>query len=245
MTLIISIACSDGVVMAADSASSDPEIGTMQPVDKIIQIPNCPILYGGSGDVGLFQKISENLQTFSPKENLKRTCQEIRKLIIPELKNASETHVPYRQSIFGSPPSTIMLFSGVQKGKPWILEIERDGRDTFYNDDMGNFAAIGSGKPWAQAIFRLHLKTKRDLKLGKIFAYRVMEDSIDLSAAFLAKPIHIFTISLEHKVIKVDEEELQSIGDSCNLWKSMERESVGNLLAPEQGKIPSPQIPKP
>jgi len=84
MTLILAIACTDGIVIASDSASSDPASGTKQPIDKIKRLGNLSILYGGSGDFGLLQKINENLITFTPKPNLKRTRQELKKLIISE-----------------------------------------------------------------------------------------------------------------------------------------------------------------
>jgi ATP-dependent protease HslVU (ClpYQ) peptidase subunit len=244
MTLIIGITCRDGIVLAADSAGSDPEIGTKQPFDKIKRLGTQPILYGGSGDVGLLQKIDETLKNVTPKATLKRTMQEIKRLIIPELKEACDLHVPYPEQYFNKPPCAILLFGCIIEGKPWTIEIERNGNDTVYGDNLGNFAAIGSGKPWAQAIYRPHLRTERDLILGKIFAYRVLEDSINLSAAFLAMPIHIHTISLDGTVEKVSKEDLDGIANTCGIWRNLERDAVGNLLAPKSEET-EPEIPEP
>lgn len=245
MTLIVAISCKDGVVIACDSASSDVEIGIKQPCDKIKRIGTLPILFGGSGDVGLLQKFDECLTPLSLKPTLKKTRQDIKALVIPELKQSAELHVPYPQQGFHQPPIAVLLFTGIHNRKPWILEIERDGRDTLYDEALGDFAAIGSGKPWAQAVFRPHLMTPRDLNLGKIFAFRVLEDSINLAAAFLSKPIFMYTITLDGIVTKVDDDELKRLGLTCETWRELEREAVGSLLAPKSEPVCVEAIPRP
>ena len=245
MTLIVGIVCSDGVVIAADSATSDTESGTKQPTEKIERIGNHPILYGGSGDVGLLQKLAEALKGLTTKTPLKRIRQDIKKLVVPELKESIALHVPYPRQIFHEPPPATLLLVGVTDRHPWILEIEKDGRDTFYGEDLGNFAAIGSGKSFAQAIFRPHLKTPRDLNLGKTFAYRIIDDSIELSVMGLCHPVNIFTISLDGTIVKIDAGEMEGVKTQCELWRSLEREAVGKILAPktveEQPSIPTPE----
>lgn len=134
---------------------------------------------------------------------------------------------------------------GVHEGTPWIREIEKDGRDTLFDERQGNFAAIGSGKPWAEAFFRTHLRTERNLELGKLFAYRILEDSISLAAAYLAKPIHIFTISADYTVRQLDESELGKISETCETWRELERETVGTLLAPQGSGESEVEVPKP
>jgi len=245
MTLVIGIKCRDGIVLAADSASSDVDIGTKQPFEKIIRVGTQPLLYGGSGNVGLLQKIDENLKSFIVKPTLKRTLQEIKRIVIPEQKEACEFHVPYPEQFFHKPPEAILLFGCIIEGKPFIIELERNGSDTVYGDNLGNFAAIGSGKPWAQAIFRPHLRTDRDLNLGKIFAYRILEDSINLAASFLSMPIHMFTMSLDGAVTKVIGEDLKELSATCEVWRSLERDAVGKLLAPKGEEEAEPDIPKP
>jgi 20S proteasome alpha/beta subunit len=245
VTLIVALACKDGVVIASDSASTDPESGTKQLHDKIKRIGQEPILYGGSGDVGLVQKIDESLNAYMRKTSFKAIRQEIRKLILPELREASQFHAPYPQAPFHKPPEAVLLFAGVHDRKPWIIEIERDCRDTMYGEAFGNFAAIGSGKPLAQAIFYPHFKTSRDLKLGKIFAYRIIDDSINLAAAYLSAPVCMYTISIDGTVRMIDPIEREDIAKTCELWRTLERESVGKILAPPQGEVELPEIPKP
>jgi len=146
MTLVIAIRCTNGVVIGADSASSDSETGTRQPVEKLTKVGDHPIVYGGSGDAGLLQKIDDNLAALSQWSDLNGMCRHIQSLVVPQLRNATENFVAYPQVPFNMPPTAILLFGGVLDGEPWILEIERNGGDTFYDDRLGNFAAIGSGK---------------------------------------------------------------------------------------------------
>jgi proteasome beta subunit len=246
LTLIVGIVCQDGVVLAADSASSDAETQTKQPTEKIRRLGKHPILCGGSGDVGLLQKIQEAMAGFAPQGRLKRIRQEIKGRIVPELQEAVKYHAPYPAAGFNRPPDGIHLFAGIAEAKPWLLEIEKDGRDTIYDEALGNFAAIGSGKPWAQAIFRPYLFTPRDLELGTILAYRVMTDAIELSSAFLAPPIHIWRIPVDGEPNEVGQEEIDTkLKNVLGLWRAMETEVLGKLRAQSQpetaAEIPGPQ----
>jgi proteasome beta subunit len=232
MTLVVAIICSDGVVIGAESASSDLEAGTKQAAEKLQQLGKHSVVYGGSGDYGLIMKLNEELIPLGNRPSLpKKVHQEIKRYVVPEMAEACKQHSPYPQAPYHQPPCAILLFAGVINKQPWILEIEKDGRDTYYGPPLGNFAAIGGGKTLAQALFRPHLNSNRDLRLGQIFTYRLLEDSIEISASGLAKPIYLYTISLDGAVKKIDGSELNQISQSCELWRQLERESVGSLLA--------------
>lgn len=67
MTLIVAIQCSDGVVMASDSAATlaagaAPTIG-QQRMKKILALCNNSILFAGTGAVGMAQLISHAIST--------------------------------------------------------------------------------------------------------------------------------------------------------------------------------------
>lgn len=246
MTLIVAIRCTNGVVIAADSAASDEEVGTKQRVIKIRRVGTCALLYGGSGDGGLLQRIDEELQLIPARDSFKRMRPEIRKALLPITQEAIKTHVAYPQQPFHLPPVAVLLFAGVSEGQPWILEVERDGRDTRYGDDLGNFAAIGSGKPWAQAVMRPHLSRPKDLEAGKIFAYRAVDDAIELAAGGLSKPIVMFTLGVDGTISEVTSDELEALGQTTETWRELEREAVGRLLAGDtepEGK--GAEIPQP
>jgi 20S proteasome alpha/beta subunit len=187
MTLIVALGCTDGIVIGTDSASSDASSGTKQPVIKVHQIGALPILCGGSGDGGLIQKIHEKLESEGQKllgTKFRNTRQKIKLAMLPELRDAKDNHVS-QSAPFNEPPTATFLFACIQDSVPFVLEIEVDGRDTVYDDNYGSFTAIGSGKGLAQALIRSHLYIERNLDVGKVLAYRVLEDAIELAAAYL------------------------------------------------------------
>lgn len=243
MTLVVAVGCTDGVVVASDSATADPESGTKQPSRKVWQVGELPVLCGGSGDVGLLQKIEESLTTgVLSAHSAKRLRQDIKRTVVSELKQNAELFVPFPQPGFNVPPDATTLFAFVAEGRSWILEIEKHGGDTLYDDRLGNFAAIGSGKPWAQAVFRPHLREARTVEEGKVLAYRVVDDAIELAAAGLAAPIHMYTLSLDGTVHQIGEPDVTRIRHFCGLWRKLERECFQQALAPAQEE-PSAEIP--
>jgi hypothetical protein len=74
------------------------------------------------------------------------------------------------------------------------------------------------------------LNTVRDLNKGKVLAYRVLEDSIEVSHMGLAKPIHLYTITRDGSVNKSSEQELKGLGEFCEGWREYERATLDYLL---------------
>ena len=82
----------------------------------------------------------------------------------------------------------------------------------------------------ARALFRPHLETQRDLELGKIFTYRILDDVIELSSGGVAHPIHIHTISVDGTIGRVDPAEMRQLGVLCEGWRQLEREALEEVL---------------
>jgi proteasome beta subunit len=242
MTLIVAIGCSDGVVLASESCSTDLDNRTKQPVEKIERIPGQPILWGGSGDSGLIGRIGEGLSGCPARPSLKSARKEFKARIIPEQRDSLASYVPYPGT---QPPSATILLAGFQEGKPWILEISKSGGDTFYGEAYGNFAAIGSGGTFAHASFRPHLTKQRDLRAGKLHAFRIIDDAIEIAHFGLDRPIRIHTVSADGSALHVPPEELNAIKDSCEVWRNLERETVGRVLSPDLREEPTEEIPSP
>ena len=238
MTLIIALGCSDGVVMAADSAASDPAAGIKTfSSSKVSRIGSEPILYGGSGDVGLSQHYVEALQGVATRGDARAVREQVCNKIGDVLKR-------YHSRVFDIPgatrrPAVVALLAGVHKPKPgssklepWIMEVNDNGGDTLYStDDFGYFAAIGSGATFAHALMRSHLEAKRTVEQAKVLAYRLLDDAILLSESGLALPIHIHSISLDGEVITMDAEEQSKIVSTVELWRELEKESLSRAFA--------------
>jgi proteasome beta subunit len=242
MTLIVAIGCSDGVVLASDSCSTDLENRTKQPIDKIKRIPEQPILWGGSGNGGLIDRIGEELAGAPARPSLKALRRELKSRVVPEQQDALATYVPYPGT---QPPSATILLAGFREGKPWILEINKSGEDTFYGEPYGDFYAIGGGGTFAHATFRPHLRQPRDLRAGKLHAFRIVDDAVELAHFGLDRPIQVHTVSADGTVVRLSAEEISAIKDSCEVWRNFERETFGRVLSGDLGEKPAEEIPSP
>jgi len=234
MTLIIGILCSDGIVMASDSASTDLDTGTKQPSDqKIVPYPQQHMIFGGSGDVGLIQKIQDRLGKLPYQKDPNKFRKELKNLICEELKESNKLHVPYPSQSYNSPPIAICILAGFLEEGPFLLEFERDGRDTDYGrKELGGFVAIGSGKPWALALFRPHLSNTRMVQEAKVISYRILSDAIALASYGLAEPINMFCINNKGKISKIENDEKHILNQTCELWRRLESETLSKALTP-------------
>lgn len=245
MTLIVALACEDGVVLAADSASSE-DVGTKMPVCKVNRIGELPIIWGGSGNVSVLQKMESRLEHIKMKNRFEATIGEIKGAVCQIQKEALDGHVPYPGRPYETPPAGIALFAAVHDQQPWVFEIERNGEDTVMDDRYGRFAAAGSGKIFAHAIARPYLfHQPRSLRVGQCIAYRVVQDSIALASAGLCEPIEMAWVDRDGHVSSLENNERQAIEHACGVWRSIELESLGRALSPqpaaEAAPMPTPQ----
>jgi len=246
MTLIVAIGCTDGIVMAADSASTDFKTQAKQPATKVKPLPGRRILYGGAGDVGVLQKIDASLgaqvrENAGPFVALRGAIQAA---VVAELRRASALHVPQPDPGFRHPPAATLLFGIIYGQQSYLLEVERDGRDTLFGPEFGNFGAIGSGKALAQALMRPHLLAERDLLTGRVLAYRIVEDAIALAAWGLAEPVRLHTLALDGTVSEIGDFERRELRETCELWRQRERDALALTLAPPAVEDEFPPRPR-
>jgi len=243
VTLIVAVGYQNGVVLGAESAATDLQSAIKQPVAKIKCIAGQPLLFACSGDGSVIQHIEDALDGFQTLATIKETRQALKGLLLPVLQQDYANHI----GIQGKPaPLTTTLFAGVCGDYPFILEIDEQGSDTVYGDGLGAFTAIGSGKILAQALFSPHLKAGnlRSAAEAKALAYRVVDDSIKLAAMFLAPPICLHCVEVGRGTIPCVAAELQAIGDTCEVWREMEREVFSQALTRAEGaSAPAPEAP--
>lgn len=245
MTLVLALGCTDGVVMAADSASTDLAGGTKQPTLKIRPFPNKGILFGASGDYGLLQKVFENM--IDPPitaVKLKALRQALKQRFAQEVTLSTQYHCPQHPA--DAPPPCIALLAGVLEHKPFVLEFDKNATDTIFDDNLGSFNAIGSGKAFAQALFRPFLYKERDLEKAKVLAYKIIDDSINIAAFGLAAPVRISIVTLDGQISELSSPELESLAQTVQIWRELEIECLGKALS--NSNVSSPQtiaIPEP
>ena len=80
---------------------------------------------------------------------------------------------------------------------------------------------------------------------GKLYAYRVVDDSIELAASGLARPIRIYTLSINGTVSEIEPTERQALGNTCEGWREAERELARQIFGLPEPSEPEPEVPKP
>lgn len=249
MTLIVAIGCSDGVVIAADSASSDQSSGIRTTTSsKIRRVREFPLAFGGSGDVGLLQKVYDEVALGAKPDDLTKYRDAIKRRVSPVQRAAVELHVPHPAMGLAAhiPPVAVFILAGIAKGVPFILEIDGTSTDTLYNENLGSFHAIGSGAAFAHAYFRPHLNSPRTCELAEIMAYRILDDSINVAVGYVSHPIYIHTIRNNGDYKIASKNDINQLATICEAWRELERETVGNILTPNASRTAQvPALPEP
>jgi len=231
VTLVLALICTDGILMASDGQSTFTTVaGPMRlPSEKIRPLGN-RILWGGSGDVGLLQKIGVVIGDI-PDNNLGRPITklrpEIRAKVWGDQKDAAEKYLPIRKEF--PTPTAHVLFAGHDKERPWILEIDPNGTDTQL-EEYG-FASVGSGAHFVYAVLSGFGKQPWTLKTGKIACYKVVHEAINVAAFGLGPPIQIWELPKGGAPRCLAETEIHAIRDTYEGWTQVQLEELGQLTA--------------
>lgn len=151
MTLLVGIRCSDGVVVASDSAATfgngqQPTIG-QQVVQKVWKLNN-HIIYCGTGAVGIAQIISDHIRTMwdnrafgghmTPEAAMDKIGKAILQLVVPYIQTSEMT---------GSPDTSRCksLVAIPIAQTPELFQFDINGAPERCNDGLP-FVALGSGQ---------------------------------------------------------------------------------------------------
>ena len=184
MTLIVGIACQDGVVMASDSAATFskegvPTIG-QQEIPKIHRLSDS-LLYSSTGAIGIAQIIGSDLKACwdkkelsgirSPDEAMDKIGKKIVHLIAPYLQTAKLTH-----SLVGDASASLcksMVAMPIQH-VPYLFSFDYNGAPERATKELP-FVAIGIGQPIADPFLAflkrlLWLESQPTLAKGRLAA---------------------------------------------------------------------------
>lgn len=233
MTLILALVCSDGIVMASDGQTTFfTEAGPMRlPTEKKIQCHKDRFLWGGSGDVGLFQKIGLVLADITDgdlKKHIPKLRPVIRAKVIGEQKAAAGSYLPIEPNKFPKPTAHV-LFAGHDDGTSWILEIDPNGTDTQL-EDYG-FAAVGGGAHFAYRVLSGFGKHPWSLEAGKIVCYKVIHEAINVAAFGLGHPIQMWELPKGKKPSCLSADDIKGVRDTYGSWVQVQLEELGELTA--------------
>lgn len=215
--------------MASDGQATYPT-GTQPlraPVPKIYPIHDC-VLSAYSGDIGLAQKARAALSQGHPGELKNKAPQQVRKILtgraVPVLKEAMDLFVRPAVPHQPWPPMATLdsIFAFVHDGKPYLLQVDRNGVDTLIEHIA--FLSIGSGDIFAFADLRRRWPQPRDVARARVVAYRVIRDAIEVAAFGLGMPIDIWTLGVDGRIENLESDALTGVKDTCELWCQLEAE---------------------
>jgi ATP-dependent protease HslVU (ClpYQ) peptidase subunit len=164
LTLIVGILCTDGVVMASDSAATfgkegKPTIG-QQKVNKLIKLSDS-IIYSGTGAVGISQLLAHNIeeaynkQAFkgikAPEEMMHKIGVSIGTTLTPYLKTAQLTYPLVKDASTSLCQSLVAI---PVKQNPYLFTFDFNGAPEMMTPELP-FVSLGSGQPHADPFLAL------------------------------------------------------------------------------------------
>jgi 20S proteasome alpha/beta subunit len=233
MTLIISLGCKDGVILASDGQATTFSTGgpIRRTISKIKHLGEHK-LWAASGTVGMIQKIETVLSNL-PKEilNTPLTEPQLRQAIlqnahalrVQELQRHRSLHGQGRDMEAGVADLLIVEY----QGNPRIWHINPDCIDEFL-EEFG-YGTSGSGDVFAHTLLKNFKVKDLSIDQGCLIAYRVLRDAINIGAFGLGEPIDIWVID-NNGVKQKSQSEMLALRDSYAIWMEAEEETFRNLF---------------
>jgi proteasome beta subunit len=230
LTVVLSIMCADGVVIAADSQITDLDRGMSFPGQKLHDLGD-HAAWGGSGARGVLVDIEKALDA-AAKEVLAadEVSHALQELVLPILRRHYDlfiSDVPGEDT--QGTPSAYLLAAGYSEGKPFIVEINPNGMVSRY-EDIG-FHAIGSGAPMAQqagALLAHFRMVDRPVAYGVLGAVRVIE-ALSITSPSVGLEIDVARITPDG-AYHLKEKEIDAVRKDVKRWIKAERELLDGLL---------------
>lgn len=212
MTLIVGILCSDGVVIAADSAATMGSLGNrtvIQPTKKLEIISERMVL-GVSGAVGLGQKFAYELtHAYSasefagkdPVEAMSMISDKFRAHLYKEFQAAQAAMPIVGNGVASSPAITMTVVGMVIGEKAHLFQFDHQGASEMASEGLP-FVSVGSGQPIADPFLSFLRRifwpnSTPNLNDGIFAALWTLQHAITVNPGGVAGPIHIVTLSQE------------------------------------------------
>lgn len=217
--------------MASDGQATGGSAGgpIRMPIQKIYPI-NSHVLFVASGSIGIIQKSKLVISSLSQELDREwdfNIMEKVRESLFGVYKNEVNRHKSFYQ---GTPledirnaPADVLLCNFMKKGdteQKIIWHIAPDCSDEML-DEIG-YGCTGSGDVFAHTLLKNYPIKELDVEKGKLVAYRVIKEAIEIGAYGLGEPIDIWTIT-EEGCKRLNNEEIMALEDTTNSWKETER----------------------
>jgi 20S proteasome alpha/beta subunit len=247
VTVAIGLVCSDGVLVASDSMSSDGHVAGFG--RKVHTFGRTPAIWTMSGSVYVAEEVTYELERLDASGTPDAPPVVFTKPDLPSLRSKLTTSVKKGvrtayDGALGVPqgqiPNTFMtnfLVLGYSNGTPWFLEYAYDGQINWHTDLPG-FYSTGSGGEFAavaRGLMGHYLTDPQPLDLGKMIAYRTIATTIEVSSQSVGFPVQIAVCDDEGARILTDEE-LDEVATGVERWKQLERDTLRQSPEEAQGE---------
>jgi proteasome beta subunit len=229
VTIVLSIICDDGLVLASDSQITDSDRGMSYPAQKLHALGD-HAAWGGSGARSVLGEVEvcfdREAEAILASGDVARAIQE---RVLPVLKHHYDTFivdVPGEES--DGTPSAYVLAAGFAHGEPFIVEINPNAMVSRY-EDIG-FHAIGSGAPMAQqagALLANYRMQERPVAYGVLAAVRVLDALRDTSPS-VGGPLDVARITPEG-AHHLSDDEISEVRQDVTRWVDAEHRVLDRL----------------
>jgi proteasome beta subunit len=230
MTVVLSILCADGVVIASDSQITDKEREMSFPAQKLHRLGDLAA-WGGSGARGVLTDIARELdgraEEVLASDQVSHALQAIALPIMRHHYDNFIAEVPGEETL--GTPSAYLLAAGYSEDTPFIVEINPNGMVSRY-EDIG-FHAIGTGAPMAQqagALLAHFRMVDRPVDYGVLGAVRVIE-ALSVTAPSVGLKVDVARITPDGAT-HLDDDDLDAVREDVKRWIAQEQELLDGLL---------------
>jgi proteasome beta subunit len=231
MTVVLSMRCQDGLVIAADSQITEGSSNVSFPAQKLHHLGE-HAAWGGSGAravlYDLEQDFNDNAAAIVESGDVGRALQE---RVIPVLRHHYEHFIEdVPGATKGSTPSAYVLAAGYAEGVPFIIEINPNGMVSRY-EDVG-FHAVGSGAAMAQqagALLAHFRMTEHAVGYGVVAAVRVL-DALARTSPSVGGPLDVCRIDPDG-AHHLSEKEINEERTRVQRWTELEKRALDELFA--------------
>ena len=233
MTLIVALACKNGVVMGSDGQATTGSAGgpIRLPTTKIKVIGEDK-LWGAAGMVGLIQKVAAAFASIPPELAVASLDNpQLAVNIIQQAHKVRGEELQRHRSLYGAncddQAGVCDILMVEHKDKPRILHIGVDC-STENLDEFG-YGCSGNGDVFAHAFLSLFpTATQCDVDKGALLVYRTIKRAIGVGAFGLGEPIDIWTVTSEGAK-QMTPAQMSAIRDALAVWEEVESKMFDRL----------------
>jgi 20S proteasome alpha/beta subunit len=237
MTLIIALACKDGVILASDGQATTFSImggPVRRNISKIKRLGENK-LWAASGTVGMIQKI-EAVFNALPNELINASLNEfqLREVIIQNVLAIRGQELQRVRTLYGQGRdmeaglADLIIVEYQNNARIW--HINPDCADEFL-EEFG-YGTSGSGDIFAHTLLKNYKIKNLSVEEGCLIAYRVLRDAIEIGAFGLGEPIDIWIID-NNGIRQKSQPEILALRDSYSTWIEAEEMTFKSLFNKE------------